>query len=272
MNMKIDKENLVIEDNEKKFEFPRGALMPSHRDLDHLKPADSRLILNRYLPQCLRSKDILLQNNQFWSAKASLHTVAVRTRDTVNKKTENSLIFPCHKFSQIPYDAVTEDILRRCILLQGEINRKIAMLPLFKSCPSVRLFRDIELMFNRIVSSAEILRGAFIPSRFLRNSESLTVLRQSEFDFLFLNAWGINYRNLENFYGCLDRLLRLEKPVFVTDAVLFTGETLFAPKLADTGVCGYSLPFVGYIPDEPTYYDVSSAVNGRHKNHKTMVT
>jgi len=60
--------------------------------------------------------------------------------------------------------------------------------------------------------------------------------------------------------------------VFITDALLFTGDVLFAPRLADTGVCGYSLPFVDYyIPRESTYYDVSSAVRGRHKNRETMV-
>ena len=273
MNMRIDKDNLVIEDNEKEFEFPRGALMLSHRDLNYLKPTDSRLILHRYLPKNLRYDNKLLQTNRFTAIKASFHTAAIRTRNTVNERTENSLIFPCHKFSQIPYGAITEDILRRCISLQEEINRMVAIVPLFGSQLSVKLFRGIEQMFNKIVSSTEILRGAFIPSGFLRDSRSLTVLRQSEFDFLFLNAWGINYRNLENFYGRLDKLLRLEKPVFVTDAVLFTGEILFGPQLADTGICGYSLPFFDrYIPEEPTYYDVSSAVNGRRKNRKTMVT
>lgn len=65
----------------------------------------------------------------------------------------------------------------------------------------------------------------------------------------------------------------LAKPVFITDALLFTGDMLFAPQLARSGVCGYSLPFVDYFfPEESTYYDVSSAVNGRHKNREIMVS
>ena len=122
------------------------------------------------------------------------------------------------------------------------------------------------------ISGHEKLTGAFLPSGFLGNSNCLSAMRQSKLDFFFFSAQGIDYRYLENFYRSLDRLLLLEKSVFITDAILFAGDILFAPQLAHTGVCGYSLPFVDYyIPKESTYYDVSSAVNGRHKHHETML-
>ena len=272
MDIKIGEENFEIEDSRKGFQFPMGALMLSHCDLNYLKPGDSRMILHRYIPRELRLNNILLQTNHFGTLRENFRNAAAKTKDIIRKRTENSLIFPCHRFNRIPYTTVTEDLLRRCLLLQEEINQKIAVIPKFRSQLSVRRFRRIENMFNGILLSTEKLKGAFLPSGFLRNSDYLTVLGQSELDFFFLSAQGINYRYLANFYERLERLLSLEKPVFVTDAVLFTEDTLFAPRLADTGVCGYSLPFVDYyIPPGPTYYDVLTAVNGRHKTHEIMV-
>lgn len=272
MEIRINEDYYVVKNNGKEFKFPKGTLMLSHCDLNYLKPGDHRMILQRYKPRDLRKRNTLLQTSYFETLRNDFRCAADKTRNIVRRKTENSLIFPCHKFSQILYTAVTEDFLRRCILLQEEINRKIAVIPLFRSQISVRRFRSVEQMFNRILGSNQKLRGTFLPSSFLKNNDCLTVLRQSELDFLFLSAWGVNYTNLENFYVRLDRLIELEKPVFVIDAAIFTGDVIFAPRLANTGICGYSLPFVDYyIPEEPTYYDVSNAVPGRYKNYRTMV-
>jgi len=271
MKLRISKGYYIVEDNGKSLKFPKGALMLSHCDLNYLKPDDSRIILQRYTPQSLRKRNTLLQTDYFKTLRSDFRAAADKTRNVVEKKTENSLIFPCHKFSQVLYTAVTENFLRRCIQLQEEINPKIAAIPLFGKQLSVRRFRSIEQMFNRILGSNQKLKGVFLPSSFVKNNDCLTVLRQTELDFLFVSAWGVNYTNLRNFYGRLDRLLRLEKPVFVIDAVLITGNEIFAPKLANTGICGYSLPFVDFIPKEPTYYDVSNAVPERHKNYRTMM-
>ncbi len=272
MNIRINEGNFAVEDNGREFRFPMGGLMLTHCDLNYLKPGDTRIILHRYIPKELRLNNMLLQRDFLRTLVTDFRNAADKTRSTVRRVTKNPLIFPCHRFNKIPYTAVTEDFLQRCLLLQEEINSKVAVIPLFGSPPSMRRFHSIEQMFDRIVSSTGKLKGAFLPSSFLGDSNCLTAMRQSELDFLFFSTQGIDHRYLENFYRRLERLIMLEKPVFITDAVLFTRDILFAPRLSHTGVCGYSLPFVDYyIPKEFTYYDVSSAVNGRHKTHETMV-
>ena len=244
--------------------------MLNHVDLSYLKTGDQRIILHRYMPQNLRKQNTLLLTDQFEELRGYYRKNVDRTRKIVQQRGGKSLIFPCQKFSQIPYEAVTENVLRRSLLLQEESNKEIAVIPLFNS-PSVKQFQTVEHMFNRILQPTPKLKGAIISSTFLDEDNSLTALRRSELDFLFFNAKRIDYRNLADFYERLDKLLGLEKPVFVIDAVLFTGIWLFAPRLSDTGIYGYSLQFVDYyIPSESTYYDVSNGNPKRYKSHSVM--
>lgn len=274
MRIELTKENLIVEIKGKEFRFTKGSLMLSHCDLNYLKIGGSRIILFRYTPRELGKRNALLSTNHLSSLRTKTQNTANITKIAISRKTENSLTFPCPKLNQIPYDAVTKDLLRRSLLLQNEINRDIAVIPCFKPLNSLKRFRksfrDVEQMFSDILHGTKKLRGAFLPSSFLRDSDCLTILRQSELDFLLLNAWGS--WNLENFYESLYILLRLEKPVFVTDAALFVKDEPFAPRLANTGIAGYSLRFVDRPKLlEPTYYDVSNGVPKRQKEHKTMV-
>ena len=274
MEIKATEENLIVEIRGREYTFARGSLMLSHCDLNYLKIGDSRIILFRYTPRELSKRNALLSTNHLSSLKTKTQNAVNNAKNAIRKKTENSMMFPCPKLSKIPYDAVTKNLLRRSLLLQEEISRDIAVIPCFKSPNSLkrfcRSFREVEQMFSDILHDTEKLRGAFLPSKLLRDSDCLTILRQSELDFLFLNAWGS--WNLESFYRSLYGLLELEKPVFVTDAALFVKNELFAPRLAHTGIAGYSLRFVDSpILLEPTYYDISNGVPKRQKDHRTMV-
>ena len=268
---------LVIEDNGNIFGLKRGKQMLTHVDLIYLVPDDPRIILFRYMPQKLRVNNKKLLTS-FNSLQIKVHDEVAKTKRNVKKKKGTALIFPCQKFTNLPYKAVKSAFLEKVLQLQEEINLKIALLPSFKGPLSKKSFSSIIGKFNKVLSSStalstnEKLKGAILPQKFLDYKNSLHILGESGLDFFFLNAWGTNSKNLPKFYSRLNKLLKLENPVFVIDAVLFAGTTQFARNLSGTGISGFSLPYIDFlIPKGYTYYDVSNGSPTRHKDHGTMV-
>lgn len=277
MYIKNQGNQLVIKDNGSTFGLKKGKQMLTHVDLIYLVPDDPRIILFRYTPQELRDNNKKLLTS-FNSIRTKVRDAVTKTRRTVKKKKATALIFPCPKFTNLPYKAVTPTFLEKALQLQEEITPKVALLPSFKGPLSKKLFSSTINKFNSVLSSSTVLstneklKGAILPQRFLDYKDSLHILRESGLDFFFLNAWGTNSKNLPKFYSRLNMLLKLDNPVLVIDAVLFAGTTEFAHNLSGTGISGFSLPYIDFlIPEGYTYYDVSNGVPTRHKDHATML-
>jgi len=142
----MNEENFVIKDNGQEFRFPVGSLMVTHCDLNYLRPGESRIVLHRYIPRELRLQNtLLLRKDRFRSLKVAFRNAADMTRNTVRRVTGNSVILPCHRFNRTSYTAVAQDFLQRCLLLQEEINPKIALIPSAVQVPYVEDIKTVKL-------------------------------------------------------------------------------------------------------------------------------